>query len=220
MSHDSRSGRQQAVPAGYWSPTQSYVLAVITLLLGIAVGYLARGSATTETGGQASNVSAATSNFGNSGTGQQQPSRSELTARVVGPLLQQLQTRPNDADLLVNIGNSYYDGQEYAKAIEYYQKALKIRPEEVNVRTDMATAMWYSGDADGAIKQYEQSLRFQPTHAQTLFNMGIVKWQGKKDGKGAIQIWERLLASNPNYSDRPKVQQLLDQVKAEAGKGL
>ena len=53
------------------------------------------------------------------------------------------------------------------------------------MRTDMATAMWYSGDADGAIKQYEQSLKFQPTHAQTLFNMGIVKWQGKKDGKGA-----------------------------------
>jgi tetratricopeptide (TPR) repeat protein len=165
-------------------------------------------------------VSAATPNFGSSGVGQLQPSRSELTARVVGPLLQQLQTRPNDTDLLVNIGNSYYDGQEYAKAIEYYQKALKIRPEEVNVRTDMATAMWYSGDADGAIKQYEQSLRFQPTHAQTLFNMGIVKWQGKKDAKGAIKIWESLLASNPNYPDRPKVQQLLDQVKTEAGKGL
>jgi tetratricopeptide (TPR) repeat protein len=80
--------------------------------------------------------------------------------------------------------------------------------------------MWYSGDADGAIKQYEQSLKFQPTHAQTLFNMGIVKWQGKKDGKGAIQVWEELLATNPNYSERPKVKQLLDQVKSEAGRGL
>lgn len=219
MSHDARSGRQQAASAGYWSPAQSYVLAVITLLLGIAVGYLVRGSAT-ETGGQASSVSAATSNSGNSGVGQLQPNRSELTARMVGPLLQQLQTRPNDADLLVNIGNGYYDGQEYAKAIEYYQKALNIRPQEVNVRTDMATAMWYSGDADGAIKQYEQSLKSQPTHAQTLFNMGIVKWQGKKDAKGAIQIWERLLASNPNYSERSKVEQLLEQVKADGGKGL
>ena len=220
MSNDSRSGRQQAVPAGYWSPAQSYVLAVITLLLGIAVGYLARGSTTAEIGGQASNVSAATSNFGNSGVGQLQPNRSELTARLVGPLLQQLQTQPNDANLLVNIGNGYYDGQEYANAIEYYQKALKITPEEVNVRTDMATAMWYSGDADGAIKQFEQSLKSQPTHAQTLFNMGIVKWQGKKDAKGAIQIWERLLASNPNYSERSKVEQLLEQVKADGGKGL
>jgi cytochrome c-type biogenesis protein CcmH/NrfG len=162
-------------------------------------------------------ASAATSNFGNSGAGQ--PSRAELTARIVGPLLQQLKTGPNDPDLLVNIGNSYYDGQDYANAIDYYQRALKLRPENVNVRADMATAMWYSGNADGAIKQYEQSLKFQPTHAQTLFNMGIVKWQGEKDGKGAIQIWETLLASNPSYPDRPKVQQLLDQVKREIGSG-
>src|SRR6266496_4759180 len=132
MSHDSRSGRQQGAPAGYWSPTQSYVLAVITLLLGIAVGYLSAGPATRQTGGQASNASAATSDFGNSGVGQLQPSRSELTIRMVEPLLQQLQTRPNDADLLVNIGNSYYDGQDYANAIDYYQKALKLRPENVN----------------------------------------------------------------------------------------
>ena len=88
------------------------------------------------------------------------------------------------------------------------------------MRTDMATAMWYSGDADGAIKQFEQSLKFQPTHPQTLFNMGIVRWQTKKDGKGAIQVWERLLASNPNYPERAEVEQLVDQVKAKGGKGL
>src|SRR5579883_2989087 len=189
MSHHSRHATAQ--PAGYWSSTQSYVLAVITLLLGVLVGYLVRGS-----------------------------SRAELTSRVVESLLQQLKARPNDPELLTNIANAYYDGQDYAKAIEYYRQALKIRPQDVNVRTDMATAMWYSGDADGALKQYEQSLKLQPTYPQTLFNMGIVKWQGKKDGKGAIQVWERLLASNPNYPDRPKVQQLVNQVKAEAGKGL
>jgi hypothetical protein len=90
---------------------------VITLLVGIAVGYLVEESVATEIGGQASNASAATSNFGGSGLGQLHPSRWELTG-MVGPLLQQLQTRPNNADLLVNIGDSYYDGQEYAKAIE------------------------------------------------------------------------------------------------------
>ena len=218
MSHHSRHAMAEPVPAGYWSSTQSYVLAIITLLLGVAVGYLVRGSSTPEVA-RASGLSAPASNFGDSGIGQQ-ASRADLTARIVEPLLQQLKTRPTDTDLLINIGNSYYDGQDYAKAIEYYQKALKQRPENVEVRTDMATAMWYSGDPDGAIKQFEQSLKFQPTHPQTLFNMGIVKWQGKKDGPGAIQVWEKLLTSNPNYPDRLKVQQLLDQVRSETGKGL
>jgi tetratricopeptide (TPR) repeat protein len=217
MSHHSRHGTAQPVPAGYWSSTQSYVLAVITLLLGVFVGYLVRGSSATKAG-QTSSASAAGSGFGSLGISQQQPSRAELTSRIVEPLLQQLKTRPDDPELLVNIANSYYDGQDYAKAIEYYQRILKIRPQDVNVRTDMATAMWYSGDADGALKQYEQSLKFQPTYPQTLFNMGIVKWQGKKDSKGAIQAWERLLALNPNYPERQKVLQLLDQVKNEARK--
>ena len=220
MSHYSERGGSQAVPAGYWSSTQSYVLAVITLLLGVAVGYLVRGSAAAGTAGQIPNASGAGSNFGSSNFGQPQPTLPDLTTRAVEPLLEQLNTRPNDPDLLINIANGYYDGKDYPHAIDYYQKALKLKPQEVNVRTDMATAIWYSGDADGAIKQYEQSLKFQPTHPQTLFNMGIVKWQGKKDGKGAIQYWERLLASNPDYPDRQKVQQLIDQVKLEAGKGL
>ena len=220
MSNHSRHGKSQAVSVGYWSSQQSYVLAVITLMLGVAVGYLVGGSSATETAGQASaSGPAVLSNLGDSSTSQQGPRSPELTSRLVAPMIEQLTTRPNDPQLLTNIANAYYDGRDYAKAIDYYQRALKLRPEDVNVRTDMGTAMWYSGDADAAIKQYEQSLKSQPTHAQTLFNMGIVRWQGKKDGKGAIQMWEKLLVSNPSYPDRPKVQELLDQVKRETGSG-
>lgn len=217
MSHHSSHARPQPAPAGYWSSAQAYVLAVITLLLGVALGYLVRGSASVETPGQSLSPSATSVGLGDSGFGRQQSTLPEVTARLVEPLLKQLNTRPSDPELLVNIANTYYDGQDYANAIGYYQKALKLRPQDVNVRTDMATAMWYSGDADEAIQQYEQSLKVQPTHPQTLFNMGIVRWQGKKDGKGAVQVWEKLLASNPSYPDRPKVQQLIDRVRSETG---
>lgn len=220
MNHHSRYGKSQAVPAGYWSSKQSYVLAAITLLLGVAVGYLARGSATTETTGQVASSSTPLSNIGEFKSGQQQKVSAEFTARTVAPMLERLANQPNDPNLLANIANAYYDGKDYQKAIEYYHKVLELKPQDVNVRTDMGTAMWYSGDADGALKEYEQSLKFQPTHAQTLFNMGIVRWQGKKDGKGAIETWKKLLGSNPDYSDRPKVQQLIDQLQREAGKGI
>lgn len=218
MSHYSQHGKSEAIPTGYWSSTQSYVLAVITLLLGVAIGYLVRGSATAETTGQTASTSGTSSNWGSSNFAQQ-PALPDVTVRAVEPLLEQLKIRPNDAELLINIANTYYDGKDYPHAIDYYQKALKLRPQDVNVRTDMATAIWYSGDPDGAIKEYEQSLKFQPTHPQTLFNMGIVKWQGKKDGKGAVQFWEKLLASNPGYPDRQKVQQLIDQVRSGTSAG-
>jgi tetratricopeptide (TPR) repeat protein len=78
----------------------------------------------------------------------------------------------------------------------------------------MGTAIWYSGDPDQAIREYEQALKDEPDHPQTLFNMGVVKWQGKQDGKAALKLWEKLLAANPNYADRQKVEAMMQQVRA------
>jgi len=44
-----------------------------------------------------------------------------------------------------------------------------------------------------------------PQKADTLFNLGIVKWQGKKDEPGALAAWKKLLETNPTYPDRDAV---------------
>ena len=72
------------------------------------------------------------------------------------------------------------------------------------------------GNPDGAIREYETALKYQPDYPETLVNMGIVKWQGKHDDKAALELWQRLLMLNPYYSDRPKVEQLIRQVQAQA----
>jgi cytochrome c-type biogenesis protein CcmH/NrfG len=56
-----------------------------------------------------------------------------------------------------------------------------------------------------------------PTHPQTLFNLGIVKRDGKQDYAGAVQAWEKLLASNPSYAERDNVKQMLDQLRKQIG---
>jgi cytochrome c-type biogenesis protein CcmH/NrfG len=64
----------------------------------------------------------------------------------------------------------------------------------------MASCLYYGGDVDGAISQLQQSLRYDPKDANSLFNLGMVKWQGKKDSKGALAAWQLLLKSNPQLS--------------------
>lgn len=203
MSRHSRHATE--IPAGYWKSGQAYVLALITLMLGIAVGYLLRGSSSTATAAGPS-ARAWDSSSAALSTSAPQP------GSAVAPLLEQLQGNPNDTDLLTRIGNQYYDAKDYGKAIEYYEKILKIAPDDVNVRTDMGTAIWYSGDPDRALKEYEKSLKYQPNHPQTLFNMGIVKWQGKQDPQAAILLWKKLLATNPGYTERQKVEAMIQQV--------
>jgi cytochrome c-type biogenesis protein CcmH/NrfG len=128
-----------------------------------------------------------------------------------------LKNDPKNARAATELGNRLYDAGRYSEAIAYYRQALASDPKNIGVSTDLATAIWYTGDPDGALKQFQQSLAIDPTHAQTLFNLGIVKSQGKNDARGAVEAWEKLLASNPGYPEAERVRRLVTDAKAKAG---
>jgi len=199
-----------------WTSVQAYVLAVICLLVGIAGGWLIRGSQSPAAAETASASTAAPA----IAPGTQTPTPAEMQKMAdtqAAPLIEKLKADPANAGLLASIGNVYYDAQLYATAIDYYQRALKTEPANTGVRTDMATAYWYSGDADTAIAEFQKSLSYEPNKANTLFNLGIVEWQGKMDIDKAVATWQKLLDTNPNYEGKDKVLELIAQAKKHAG---
>jgi cytochrome c-type biogenesis protein CcmH/NrfG len=142
------------------------------------------------------------------------PEQLKLMAdKQAAPLIEKLKSDPNNPDLLASIGNFYYDAQQYPIAVDYYGRALKAKPSDAAIRTDMATADWYMGNADAAIAEFNKALTYEPNKANTLFNLGLVKWQGKMDIKGAVADWEKLLATNPNYEGKDKVEQMIAEAK-------
>jgi len=54
---------------------------------------------------------------------------------------------------------------------------------------------------------------YHPNKPNTLFNPGIVKWQGKKDGPGAVAAWKKLLETKPAYHEKDAVLQLIAQAQ-------
>ena len=120
---------------------------------------------------------------------------------------------PRNAAAATALANKLYDAGRYAEAIPYYQTALAGDPKNINVSTDLGTAMFYAGRADEALAQLQTSLVIDPNHAQTLFNIGIVRRDGKSDRKGAVEAWERLLASNPSYPEAARVRSLIAESK-------
>jgi len=202
-----------------WTSVQAYALAVICLLVGIAGGWLIRGSQSPATAAtETPSASAPAPAMANPGT--QMPSRAEMQKMAdtqAGPLLEKLKADPANADLLASIGNIYYDAHQYPTAIDYYQRALKVQPSNTGVRTDMATAYWYTGSADTAIAEFQKSLSYEPNKANTLFNLGIVEWQGKMDIDKAVATWQKLLDTNPNYEGKDKVLELMAQAKKHSG---
>jgi cytochrome c-type biogenesis protein CcmH/NrfG len=208
--------------AGQWTSTQAYVLSVICLLVGVAVGYLVRGSApssnSTVTQAQAGGMAPSPTGLVPTSSAPQ-PTPEELRHMAdtqAQPLLKQLESDPKNSTLLYQIGNLYYDAQQYPEAVKYYEGSLKIDPKATDVRTDMATAYHLMRQPDRAIEEYDAVLKIDSKHANALFNEGMVKWQDKMDLTGAIASWKRLLETHPDYPQRDRVEKLIAQAEQHA----
>ncbi len=203
-----------------WTSVQAYVLAVICLLVGIAGGWFIRGSQSPAIAPtQTVSASAAPAAVGTA-VGTETPTQAQMQKMAdtqAEPLIEKLKADPNNAGLLANIGNVYYDTHSFPTAIDYYQRALKIEPANTGVRTDLGTAYWFTGNADAAIGEFQKSLSYEPNKANTLFNLGIVEWQGKMDIDKAVATWQKLLDTNPNYEGKDKVLELMAQAKKHSG---
>jgi len=203
-----------------WPIKRAMILAAAFLVLGLVAGWFIRGW---ENPAASANTAPAAANpaTGSPAAPAADATRLKQAADTqAAPLLDQLRSNPQNPDLLVSVGNLYYDAQQYPTAIEYYGRALQARPTDANVRTDMGTAYWYMGNADAALAQFNQALTYAPDNPNTLYNRGLVKWQGKKDGAGALADWEKLLATNPNYQGRDKVEQMMAEVKTQSAASL
>jgi tetratricopeptide (TPR) repeat protein len=201
----------------HWTNQRALILMAICLMAGIAGGWTIRGSrpASTESAKVADAPAVAPTS---ASPAAQAPSPAQLRTMAdsqAAAQLLRLKSDPNNPDLLTSVGNLYYDAQQYQVAIDYYGRLLQIKPSEAAVRTDMATAYWYMGNADTAIAEFNKALMYAPNNPNTLFNLGLVKWQGKHDGAGAIADWKKLLATNPNYEGKDKLEQMLADVEKQ-----
>jgi len=205
----------KGLAAGQWTSTQAYVLSVICLVVGVAAGYLARGSVPSPNNASLQARMDASSALPASGAAQQ-PTPDQLRHMAdaqAQPLLKQLENDPRNSALLYQIGNLYYDAQQYPEAVKYYERSLEIDPKATDVRTDMATAYHLMGQPDRAIQEYDAVLKIDGKHANALFNEGMVKWQDRTDLNGAIASWKRLLETHPDYAQRDNVEKLIAQAE-------
>jgi cytochrome c-type biogenesis protein CcmH/NrfG len=198
---------QQSQPAGTrpgWTVRQVYVTAGICLVIGVALGYLFHGSQGPAVSSQKNPQSPPAAQ-----ARPQMPSMDQMRQmadKQAEPLLAKLEKDGNNPDLLVNIGRVYESAHQFKTAADYYQKSLSIKPGNVALRNEMASCLYYSGDVDGALKQLNQSLKDDARNANSLFNIGMIRWQGKNDSKGAVDAWRRLLKLNPNLEGEKKAQ--------------
>lgn len=199
-----------------WQAKQAFAMAAVCLVVGLAIGYLFRGSQPVapaapsaphvEAGGAPSSMA------GGTPTLQQMK---HMADKKVEPLLTKLQANPNDAALLIQIGDTYKQTHQFKEAGDFYQRSLKVDPKNAGVRSDLASVLYYGGDVDGALAQLQEALKYDAKNGAALFNLGMIRWQGKKDGAGAVAAWQELLKTNPQLAPDRKaaVEKLIAQAQ-------
>jgi cytochrome c-type biogenesis protein CcmH/NrfG len=205
-------------PGSPWRAKQVGVMAVIFLVVGLAIGYLFHGSQSPAV--MAQPAVAAKAQPSASSSGGHLPSLDEMKLmadKKAAPFMEKLKVDPANGALLVRVGNIYESAHQFKEAIGYYGKALQLDPKNIALRTQLASCLYYDGDADRAIAQLEEGLRYDPRDANSLFNLGMIKWQGKQDNKGAVAVWKQLLKSNPqlNAERKATVQKLMADVQMQ-----
>ena len=202
------------VPETKDSGAKLLVVGIVCLAAGLIIGYLAGAGIGFYTGKTIESVAdqAAT------------PSSQTQTPKVDPAEFREREARfksmlssnAKDLNALIQLGNLYYDDSKFQEAVDYYGKALEIDPQNADVRTDRGTCYWSLGQADAAIGEFQKALQVNPSQAQTLFNLGIVYLHGKNDMTEAKKAWEKLLATNPDYPDRARLQQMLTSMGSSA----
>lgn len=212
--------KAQPTETSAWQVKQVYAMAAISLVVGLAIGYLFRGSQSPALPAQPVAATSQPSPAAG-GMGGQMPSLEQMKQMAdnkAAPLLEKLKGDPNNIDLLTKVGDLYEATHQFKEAAGYYDKALQVDPKNIPVRTQLASCLYYEGDVDGAISQLQQALHYDPKDANSLFNLGMIKLQGRKDTKGALAAWQLLLNSNPQLSPerRARVQKLIADVRMQS----
>lgn len=141
-----------------------------------------------------------------------------IIEKAIKPLQRANQIDGSDNDVLVALGNSYFDigyfkkeNEPFQKSREFYTKALNSRPKDVELRTDLGLTYFLQQppDIERAAAEFERSLTDDPNHEKTLqfYAQTLVKLGNLAK---ANEIIERLKNVNPQSPSIVELTELIN----------
>lgn len=110
-------------------------------------------------------------------------------------LERKLEANPENLDGWVLLAKTYYQVQQYPKALLAFKRAVNLAPNDANLLADYADIMVLSNNGvfdSKSEKLIEQAVLANPEHPKALMLKATVLFN-HKDYKGAISIWKKLL---------------------------
>lgn len=127
-----------------------------------------------------------------------------------------LKRKPQFTAALIGIGLVLEEEEEYAKAVDFLEQALKQDPSNGRIGAEAAWCQALSGDYQNGLSRLQGYLdypqldaskpRGRELRAQTLYRIGFCMWeldpskQARRDRKGPYSMFLAAIKANPNFA--------------------
>jgi tetratricopeptide (TPR) repeat protein len=171
-------------------------------LLGFIGGYFA--------GGGGRPPSASTASAGGKGS----PGAVAAAGDRVAALQDELARDPENPKLWAALGNSWYDREDWDRAIEAYRKALRKAPKDANILSDLGAAYRNHGDFKQAIASFEKARAADADHWQSLLNLVLIDAFDLRDAAAAQRNLDELKRRYPEIPNVDRIQEQISRLRA------
>lgn len=174
---------------------QGAVLLLVGGLVGFAGGYFAAG------GGRPGGIAGGAASAGTSGA-------------AARDLQRAVDRDPENPDLLTQLGNAYYDHEDWDRAIASYEKARRKAPKNANLLSDLGAAYRNRGEFDLAVAYFRKARESDGDHWQSLLNLVLVQAFDRKDAAEAQRALDELKTRYPDVPNLDRIQAQISSLRA------
>lgn len=143
------------------------------------------------------------------------PSAAGLDQAKVAELMGKLQSNPNDVAVLFDLGNVYYQADDYKQAAEWYQKVIDIDATDEKGLVALGATSFNLGDLEKAETVWNKAAELYPTNPEVFYDLGFLYMTTKRmpEMKAA---WDKVVEIAPDSAFAKTVQSHVGSVKDEA----
>ena len=133
----------------------------------------------------------------------------------IAELEQLVAANPHDVASIEELGETYMVGQDWQRALLWFNRLLDIDPDSIHALTDAGTANMNLGYFDEAETAFLRVLEMAPDNVQAHYNTGFL-FAFRTDAPDlirAISHWEEVVRIDPSSTLAEIAQVHLDQYK-------
>ena len=124
----------------------------------------------------------------------------------VSQLQAEIARDPNNPKLHIELGLAYWDRNDYPRALEAFQRAVKVGPRVAEAHNWLGVALSEKADLPGAISEFKQAVELDPKYGRALHQPGSGAGQERRlhRGRDGVPQGARARARQPGRAPEPR----------------